>query len=104
MCDSAPDRLLRHIFEGVHSAIEEHERRMHVPMSRLGWVVAVPLSEGQIDDSHLLDGLTGASTIEEVALALGVPALMLLQYLCKSQSAWRRLLDQRGNAQCAGND
>lgn len=79
-------------------AVEDHESRMHIPPPRRGRVTAIPFPGMKLDDSQVCrawEMLKLGGTLDEVALALGVPDLVLVRCLSEYQPAWRQFLAER---------
>lgn len=104
MADEAPARLLLPLAElvadVVDEAIDEHEQRMHIPPPRRGKLRAIPFPNITLDDSQVCrawEMLKLGATLDEAALALGVPDLVLERCLHELQPAWRKFLEERAS-------
>jgi hypothetical protein len=90
--------LARMIGETVDEAIEEHEQRHHIPPPRRGKVTSIPFPSMTLDDSQVCrawEMMKLGASLEEAALALGVPDLVLVRCLHEYQPAWQQFLQER---------
>lgn len=84
--------------EAATDAVLEHEQRMHIPPPRRGKVTAIPYPNVQMNDSQVCGAwemLKEGATLQEAALAFGVPDLALERCLREYQPAYRAFLDER---------
>jgi hypothetical protein len=81
-------------------AVEDHERRMHIPPPRRGRVTAIPFPTMSLDDSQVCrawEMMKLGATLEEASAALGVPDLVLVRSLHEYQPAWQQFLQERAS-------
>lgn len=91
-------RIGQYVEKTIEGAIEEHEQRCHIPPPRRGKVTAIPFASVTLDDSQVCrawEMLKLGSTLEDAALALGVPDLVLVRCLHEYQPAWQQFLQER---------
>ena len=86
--------------EAAADAVEDHERRMHIPPPRRGRVTAIPFPGLTLDDSQVCrawEMMKLGASLDEAALALGVPDLVLERCLHEYQPAWQQFLQERAS-------
>jgi len=84
--------------DAAADAVEDHERRMHVPPPRRGRVTAIPFPHTRLNDSQTCrawEMIELGSSLGEAAAALGVPDLVLVRALAEYQPAWHQFLAER---------
>lgn len=84
--------------DAAADAVDEHERRMHIPPRRRGRVTAIPFPNITLTDSQVCTAwemIKLGATLDEAALALGVPDLVLERCLHEYQPAWHQFLIER---------
>lgn len=94
----AQQELFERIGDVMAEAIEDHEERMHIPPPRRGRVTAIPFPNITMNDLQICrawEMLTLGSSMEEAAVAVDVPVLVLERYLHEYRPAWRQFLQER---------
>lgn len=84
--------------EAAHEAVDEHERRMHIPPPRRGRVTAIPFPGMHLSDvqtAKAREMIESGASLEDILAAVDAPLSVLERALAEYRPAWRQFLAER---------